>query len=170
MEWLGLLLLYAISGYMKKRQQNEKRRQIENSPDWDPDVDKRDNDQPTNFNQLFNDLFESNPKTPKAITSIKDILFEENINSEEESFIKDEDDLIPQIRDEQENLPEIDEKNKKFKDNIYHSELAKKEELHFGKKWDKQKNLRLTLFKSKSALKKAIVVKEILDKPLSLRK
>ena len=50
------------------------------------------------------------------------------------------------------------------------SELAKKEELHFGKKWDKQKNLRLTLFKSKSALKKAIVVKEILDKPLSLRK
>ena len=35
MEWLGVLLLYLISGFMKKRQQNIKRREIESDPEWD---------------------------------------------------------------------------------------------------------------------------------------
>ena len=35
MEWLGVLLLYLISGFMKKRQQNSKRREIESDPEWD---------------------------------------------------------------------------------------------------------------------------------------
>jgi len=35
MEWLGILLLYLISGYIKKRNQDAKRRDIESDPDWD---------------------------------------------------------------------------------------------------------------------------------------
>ena len=35
MEWLGVLLLYLISGFMKKREQNKKRREIESDPSWD---------------------------------------------------------------------------------------------------------------------------------------
>ncbi|GIS55157.1 hypothetical protein Ct9H90mP29_21990 [bacterium] len=35
MEWLGVLLLYLISGFMKKRQQNKNRKIIESDPDWD---------------------------------------------------------------------------------------------------------------------------------------
>ena len=35
MEWLGILLLYAISGYMKKRNKDAKNREIELDPDWD---------------------------------------------------------------------------------------------------------------------------------------
>mgnify|MGYP001262449545 CR=1 FL=1 len=37
MEWLGILFLYLVSGFMKKRQQNAKRRQIESDPGWDPE-------------------------------------------------------------------------------------------------------------------------------------
>ena len=39
MEWLGLLLLYLISGYMKKRHKDAKQREIESDPDWDPPQD-----------------------------------------------------------------------------------------------------------------------------------
>tara|TARA_Y100001934_G_scaffold244155_1_gene301407 strand:- start:96 stop:224 length:129 start_codon:yes stop_codon:yes gene_type:complete len=41
--------------------------------------------------------------------------------------------------------------------------------LHFGNKWLKQKNLKEELFDSKKLLRKSIVIKEILDKPLAMR-
>jgi len=41
---------------------------------------------------------------------------------------------------------------------------------HFGKKWLKKTNLRKELFNSKKALQKSIIVKEVLDKPLALRR
>ena len=37
MEWLGVLLLYLISGFFKKRQQDQKRKEIESDPSWDSD-------------------------------------------------------------------------------------------------------------------------------------
>ena len=57
-----------------------------------------------------------------------------------------------------------------FEKKIYHSKLADKKELHFGKKWLKIINLREELFNSKKALKKSFIVKEVLDKPLALRR
>ena len=72
--------------------------------------------------------------------------------------------------DDEQGLSEIDEKVEDFEDRIYHSKLADRRELHLGNKWDKQTNLRLELFNSKKTLKRAIILKEILDKPLSLRK
>ena len=37
MEWLFLLLFYALSVYLKKRQQKAAHKEIENDPDWDPE-------------------------------------------------------------------------------------------------------------------------------------
>ena len=37
MEWLGVVLLYLLSGFMKKRQQNARRREIESDPNWGSD-------------------------------------------------------------------------------------------------------------------------------------
>ena len=37
MEWLGVVLLYLLSGFMKKRQQNARRREIESDPNWASD-------------------------------------------------------------------------------------------------------------------------------------
>ena len=169
MEWLGVLLLYLISGFMKKRQQNKNRKVIESDPDWDNE-DYLEPEQPSNnFEQLLNDLFEQNPKTPDPSSTVKDLLASENENQVEEISEIQLDQPVAGKQIEEEDLSLIDDQVEKFEDNIYHSKLAEREELHFGNKWLKQKNLKEELFNSKKLLRKSIIIKEILDKPLAMR-
>ena len=171
MEWLGILLLYLISGFMKKREQNQKRKEIESEPDWDSDDSNVFEKPESDLGQLLNDLFEQNPKTPEASPLISDVINEESENLENENTGEFSDEIFDDVLvDDEQGLSEIDEKVEDFEDRIYHSKLADRTELHLGKKWDKQTNLRLELFNSKKTLKRAIILKEILDKPLSLRK
>ncbi len=171
MEWLGLLLLYLISGYMKKRQQNQKRKKIEGDPDWDSETNFHENKQSNDLDILLNDLFESNPETPEPNPARSDKLIIETDNADKDTIFEENSDLNVNISDKiEKDLTKIDEQVERFEKNIYHSELAEKKELHFGNKWLKEKNLRKYLFKSKNTLKKSIIVKEILDRPLSLRK
>ena len=171
MEWLGILLLYLISGFMKKREQNQKRKDIESEPDWDLDDSNVFEKPESDLGQLLNDLFEQNPKTPEASPLISDVINEESENLENENTGEFSDEVLDDVLvDDEQGLSEIDEKVEDFEDRIYHSKLADRRELHLGNKWDKQTNLRLELFNSKKTLKRAIILKEILDKPLSLRK
>ena len=171
MEWLGILLLYLISGFMKKREQNQKRKEIESEPDWDLDDSNVFEKPESDLGQLLNDLFEQNPKTPEASPLISDVINEESENLENENTGEFSDEVLDDVLvDDEQGLSEIDEKVEDFEDRIYHSKLADRRELHLGNKWDKQTNLRLELFNSKKTLKRAIILKEILDKPLSLRK
>jgi len=171
MEWLGILLLYLISGFMKKREQNQKRKEIESEPDWDLDDSNVFEKPESDLGQLLNDLFEQNPKTPEASPLISDVINEESENLENENTGEFSDEVLDDVLvDDEQGLSEIDEKVEDFEDRIYHSKLADRRELHLGNKWDKQTNLRLELFNSKKTLKRAIILKEILDKPLALRK
>ena len=171
MEWLGILLLYLISGFMKKREQNQKRKEIESEPDWDLDDSNVFEKPESDLGQLLNDLFEQNPKTPEASPLISDVINEESENLENENIGEFSDEILDDVLvDDERGLSEIDEKVEDFEDRIYHSKLADRRELHLGNKWDKQTNLRLELFNSKKTLKRAIILKEILDKPLALRK
>ena len=171
MEWLGILLLYLISGFMKKREQNQKRKEIESEPDWDLDDSNVFEKPESDIGQLLNDLFEQNPKTPEASPLISDVINEESEKLENENTGEFSDEILDDVLvDDEQGLSEIDEKDEDFEDRIYHSKLADRRELHLGKKWDKQTNLRLELFNSKKTLKRAIILKEILDKPLALRK
>jgi len=171
MEWLGILLLYLISGFMKKREQNQKRKEIESEPDWDLDDSNVFEKPESDLGQLLNDLFEQNPKTPEASPLISDVINEESEKLENENTGEFSDEVLDDVLvDDEQGLSEIDEKVEDFEDRIYHSKLADRRELHLGKKWDKQTNLRLELFNSKKTLKRAIILKEILDKPLALRK
>ncbi len=171
MEWLGILLLYLISGFMKKREQNQKRKEIESEPDWDLDDPNVFEKPESDLGQLLNDLFEQNPKTPEASPLISDVINEESENLENENTGEFSDEVLDDVLvDDEQGLSEIDEKVEDFEDRIYHSKLADRRELHLGNKWDKQTNLRLELFNSKKTLKRAIILKEILDKPLALRK
>ena len=170
MEWLGILLLYLISGFMKKREQNQKRKDIESEPDWDLDDSNVFEKPESDLGQLLNDLFEQNPKTPEASPLISDVINEESEKLENENTGEFSDEILEDVLvDDEQGLSEIDEKVEEFEDRIYHSKLAERRELHLGNKWDKQTNLRLELFNSKKTLKRAIILKEILDKPLSLR-
>ena len=169
MEWLGVLLLYLVSGFMKKRQQNKNRRIIESDPDWDNEDYLEPEEPSNNFEQLLNDLFEQNPKTPDPSSTVKDLLASENENQVEEISETQLDQPIASEQIEDEDLSLIDDQVEKFEDNIYHSKLAEKEELHFGNKWLKKQNLKEELFNSKKSLRKSIIIKEILDKPLAMR-
>ena len=88
MEWVGVLLLYLISGFMKKRQQNKNRKIIESDPEWDNEDYLEPEQPPNNFEQLLNDLFEQNPKTPDPSSNIKDLLTSENENQVEDMRFK----------------------------------------------------------------------------------
>ena len=171
MEWLGILLLYLISGFIKKREQNQKRKEIESEPDWDLDDSNVFEKPESDLGQLLNDLFEQNPKTPEASPLISDVINEESEKLENENTGEFPDEILEDVLvDDEQGLSEIDEKVEDFEDRIYHSKLADRRELHLGNKWDKQTNLRLELFNSQKTLKRAIILKEILDKPLALRK
>jgi len=69
----------------------------------------------------------------------------------------------------EEHSSHIEEQAEAFEENIYHSDLANRKELHLGKKWKTKHALRSELFENKKSLKKAIILKEVLDKPLALR-
>ena len=169
MEWLGVLLLYLVSGFMKKRQQNKNRKIIESDPDWDNEDYLEPEEPSNNFEQLLNDLFEQNPKTPDPSSAVKDLLVSEKQNQVEEVTETQPDQPIATEQIEEEDLSSFDDQVEKFEDNIYHSKLAEREELHFGNKWLKQKNLKEELFSSKKSIKKSIIIKEVLDKPLAMR-
>ena len=169
MKWLGLLLLYLISSYVKKRQQNQKRRQIESDPEWDSEKDAPPQEPGQNLDQLMNDLFDQadnlDPESPPIPVQAEDSELDqlETVTEEVDNFVEgiiDPDEI---------DLSEIDEQVEAFEEKIYHSKLADKKEMHFGKKWLKKTNLRKELFNSKKALQKSIIVKEVLDKPLALR-
>ncbi len=99
MEWLGVLLLYLVSGFFKKREQNKKRAEIESDPNWDPETDTVDEHSGYRFDHLLNDLFEQNPQTPQITKSLRD-----SIKTEQNS---DSFDVIE--RGQNENFSESDE-------------------------------------------------------------
>ncbi|MBT5720662.1 MAG: hypothetical protein HOI72_00565 [Candidatus Marinimicrobia bacterium] len=159
MEWLGILFLYLISGYMKKRNQDAKRRDIESDPDWDMPQDSPAEGAQPNLDSMLSDLFGQAFKGEPEVPPVQDSV-EETVESEPYN--------VPEHIEE--HSSHIDERSEVFEENIYHSNLANRKELHFGKKWTEKNALRSYLFNSNKSLKKAIILKEVLDKPLALRK
>ena len=169
MEWIGILFLYLISGFMKKRQQNAKRRQIESDPGWDPEHNNSDNiaQSPNSLDQLLNDLFEENPKIPEVDTKVREVVKSINVQSTSRN---EQDEDIEKSSIGKTDLSSLEESGEGLKEKIYHSDLADRDEQHYGVKWQKTVNMRKALFRSKKSLKKSIIIKEILDRPLALRK
>ena len=166
MEWLGVLLLYLISGFIKKREQIKKRKEIESDPAWENANNKDIGNQKNNLNQLFNNFFNTEELFQE---------FTKDINDEEsEVFEEETEKLISNANQEDlitaDNSPVvINKENTSFEDNIYHSKLSEKDEQHLGNKWNKKVNLKSKLFSTRKSIRKSIIVKEILDKPIALR-
>ena len=169
MEWLGVLLLYLISGFMKKRQQNKNREMIESDPSWDNEEAFEKEDSSNNIEQLLNDLFEQNPKITQSSSAVKEVLVEENNNQLEEFLETKPEELLEEKIIDEDNLISLEDQTDNFEDNIYHSKLADRKELHFGNKWVDKINLKEELFNSRKSLRRSILIKEILDKPLAMR-
>jgi hypothetical protein len=168
MEWLGILLLYAISAYMKKRNKDAKQREIESDPEWDPPEDYQPPKQPQslkpNLDQLLNDLFQGAVKLEPDIPEMDEI--EDDVSLEEISIEEKPYQAPVHVED---HSSHIEDQAEAFKQNVHHSKLADRKEMRLGKKWKKKNKLRSELFDSNKSLKKAIILKEVLDKPLALR-
>ena len=145
---------------MKKRQQNLKRREIESDPEWDFEKISSENieEPPSSLDQLLNDLFEENPKTPEPTPLVRQAL--QNVNAE--SLSKKEEHKIDDSA--------LVENKEDFEEKTLQSNLSERHEQHLGNKWEKKVNIRRNLFKSTQNIKKSIIIKEVLDQPLALRK
>jgi len=162
-ESVGLLFLYLISGYLNKRKKDQKNREIESDPDWDtPKKEEGIDDLLLNlFNQKETlDTFEEQSIDSGQITDDFEVLNKEVKNE----LIEEELNL-----DKSETSIELNKKEN-FEDKIYHSDLADRKELHLGNKWNNKKSLKKKLFRSSNSIKRAFVLKEILDKPIALKK
>ena len=145
---------------MKKRQQNLKRREIESDPEWDSEKISSENieESPSSLDQLLNDLFEDNPKTPEPTPLIRQEV--RNVNAE------------PSFKHEEHKIydPSLVENKEDSEEKTLQSNLSERDEQHLGNKWQKKANIRRNLFKSQQDIKKSIIIKEVLDQPLALRK
>ena len=169
MEWLGVLLLYLISGVMKKRQQSKNREIIESDPSWDNEEAFEKEDSSNDIEQLLNDLFEQNTKTTQSSHLVQEALVQDDNNQLEESLGPISEELKEDKIIDEGNLISLDDQTDNFEDNIYHSELAGRKQLHFGNKWVNKINLKEELFNTRKSLRRSILIKEILDKPVAMR-
>ena len=153
-EGIGLLLIYLVSGYLNKRKKEQQSSVSEQEQEKSKELveDK-------GFDELLLNLFsDKNSSSMVESDLIKDGEFDD------ETFIKDQDNI-----EKSEQNPPVEDK-KDFKDQVYHSKLAEREEQQLGNKWNKKEDLKRKFFKSPEMLKKAFILKEILDDPVGLKK
>tara|TARA_B110000003_G_scaffold99079_1_gene101245 strand:+ start:2393 stop:2860 length:468 start_codon:yes stop_codon:yes gene_type:complete len=153
-EGIGLLLIYLVSGYLNKRKKEQQSSISEQEQEKSKELveDK-------GIDELLLNLF-SDKNSSSMIES--DLI--EDGEFDDETFIKDQD----KIEKSEENPPVEDKKD--FKEQVYHSKLANRKEQQLGNKWNKKEDLKRKFFKSPEMLKKAFILKEILDDPVGLKK
>ena len=153
-EGIGLLLIYLVSGYLNKRKKEQQSSVSEQEQEKSKELveDK-------GFDELLLNLF-----SDKNSSSMVESDLIEDGEFDDETFIKDQ----HNIEKSEENPPVEDKKD--FKDQVYHSKLAERKEQQLGNKWNKREDLKSKFFKSPEMLKKAFILKEILDDPVGLKK
>ena len=156
MEWLFLLLFYALSVYLKNRKQKAAHKEIEDDPDWDSE-EKSETVKGVDLLEKF--LASKGLIEQEAVS--------EKPGSEESSEIDFELVSEEQLTPVPENLESFNqgkierrEKDRRFTDRD-HKILKPVTGDH-----EKLKQI----FDSPDSLKRGIIIKEILDKPLALRK
>ena len=156
MEWLFLLLFYALSVYLRNRKQKAAHKEIEDDPDWDPE------EKPETVNGV--DLLE---KFLASKGLIEQEAVSEKPGSEESSEIDfelvSEEQVTPVPEDlESFNQGKIERREKDRRFTVRDHKILKP----ITGDHEKLKQI----FDSPDSLKRGIIIKEILDKPLALRK
>ena len=155
MEWLFLLLFYALSVYLKNRKQKAAHKEIEDDPDWDP---------------------EEKPETVKGVDLLEKFLASKGLidldEVSEKSGSEDSSEIDFELVSEEQVTP-VPEDLESF--NQGKIERREKDRRFTGRDHKILKPTRdheklKQIFDSPDSLKRGIIIKEILDKPLALRK
>ena len=146
--WLFLMLLYAFFGWMKKKQRDKAREKIENQEGWDTgDI--------VEFGEgILDSIFDGDKEKEKEIAD------EQNI------FDKDEEDLNIIVEDEKKDYvlePVLTEEKVEIQDTKIDSRYTHK---------FKRDNINAigSLIDQNNPIKTAIILKEVFDKPRSMRR
>ena len=154
MEALLLVLFYAVSWFLKNRQQKTAHKQIESDPEWDPNDDKEDSlSEPSWLEKFIENTNETlkNTLLSDFETSEKPSEYQEEVEDKEPIYQSKE-------KDQQEPKPKIKQKKTLSAQSAYNKNVS-----------IKTGGLANTL-KSPSYIRDAIILKEILGKPVALRK
>jgi hypothetical protein len=153
-ESIGLLLVYLVSGYLNKRKKEQKNSDFEKQQESSEKLieDKGFDELLINF---FKDNNSSNTLEPEVL---------EDGELDGETYIEDQNNI------EKSEDKELYKDEETLKEQIYHSKLADRKEQQLGNKWNRKEDLKKKFFKSPEMLKKAFILKEILDDPVSLKK
>ena len=153
MEALLLVLFYALSWYLKNRQQKSIHKKIESDPDWDLNDDK---DKALTESSWIEKFIENTNESLKE-TLLSD--FETQNNTLEYNNEVDFEDSVNNT--ESKIKPVFESKPKEIK-------KESKREAYSKNKYPKARRLINKIYKS-SYIKDGIILKEILDKPIALR-
>jgi len=153
-ESIGLLLVYLVSGYLNKRKKEQKNSDLEKQQE---SSEKLIEDK--GFDELLINFFKENNSSN---TLEPEVLEDGELDGE--TYIEDQNNI------EKSEDKELYKDEETLKEQIYHSKLADRKEQQLGNKWNRKEDLKKKFFKSPEMLKKAFILKEILDDPVSFKK
>lgn len=153
-ESIGLLLVYLVSGYLNKRKKEQKNSDFEKQQE---SSEKLIEDK--GFDELLINLFKDNNTSNTLEPEVLEVG-----ELDGETYIEDQNNI------EKSEDKELYKDEETLKEQIYHSKLADRKEQQLGNKWNRKEDLKKKFFKSPEMLKKAFILKEILDDPVSFKK
>ena len=146
------MLLYLIAGFFKNRKDKAKRRKIQSDPNWDKS--KSSNDFNSNFENFFKDFVGDDIEKTQNNAN-KPIKRAEIVDQASNTQKSDSRESVPPYIEKTQNSS----KAKKVS-NIQDSIRKKEKKRNY--------NVKLNL-NNKSSIRRAIILKEVLGKPISLR-
>ena len=152
MEGIAVMILYLVIGFFKNRKDKIKRKKIKEGPDWDPEKKLGPDN---SINNILNNIFDNSIEGyERAINENKTI----KVKEEQEKPFKNE---LENNYESNFNKTNLNKDQKGVRNTLQNKIKKEKKE---------NKKPKLELFKNRESIKKAIILKEILDKPLGIRK
>ena len=152
MEGIAVMILYLVIGFFKNRKDKMKRKKIKEDPDWDSEK-KPESD--IGINNILNNIFDN------SIEGYEDVVNESKIIKVKEEKKKFSDNELENNLESNFNKTKMSKNQKEVRQPIQNKLKREKKE---------NKKSKIKFIKDRGSMKRAIILKEILDKPLGFRK
>ena len=152
MEGIAVMILYLVIGFFKNRKDKMKRKKIKEDPDWDSEK-KPESD--IGINNILNNIFDN------SIESYEEVINESKIIKVKEEEKKFSDNELENNLESNFNKTKMSKNQKEVRQPIQNKLKREKKE---------NKKSKIKFIKDRGSMKRAIILKEILDKPLGFRK
>ena len=152
MEGIAVMILYLVIGFFKNRKDKMKRKKIKEDPDWDSEK-KPESD--IGINNILNNIFDN------SIEGYEDVVNESKIIKVKEEKKKFSDNELENNLESNFNKTKMSKNQKEVRQPIQNKLKREKKE---------NKKSKIKFIKDRGSMKRAIILKEILDKPLGMRK